>query len=339
MTKINELNEYFATISAFELSIDQARADKLERLNANDYTETAGFEIMDLPAEYLTEDQKYTKIEIQTTKQNSKAIPVFYVEDMKDVSTIKSYLAQGWKDARAIGVERFLLPEERLLTGFSLQKAIEAASYKQLSKVCFHANRYTNVVIFNLSTFHPKSLGQIFNAIVNNKMVLVRAGKATFKNLQLDTPEYIELSQMFSQAKKQRITEWQAAKVKRNTEFKLSEILNHELTDKRLAIANILAQLWELESPTSTYEFNLLMETISTYFKLEIPATRPIHISLKSDYDSDDAYEMNQQSGDLTLDQIISLPIEVQERIIPLVTIEVGSFESYGNEQLLDMVA
>lgn len=317
---VTELGNYFTAMPAFELSIDQARLDKSERENAYDWEETAGFQLVDLPTEYLTEAQQSKPLVIQATHQNAKATPLFYLENNKDTATKEAYLAQGWKDVREQAVERFM--KDTTATGYQYYKEEAQAVRKTLSKACYHMNRSTNVIIFNLSSLDDMTSGQIFNAIVNNKTVLVRYKQHAFKNLKLDTPEYKLLSQLFADAKSERLQAYFTRKERKNAEYKLSELVSHELNDTKYAIATTLASIWELDKPQTEYDYQLLMATIQTYFTLKIESTRVIYLD---------------GSEDSTLEAVVRLPLAVQELLVPLLTIEMGSMDLFGNETLLDM--
>ncbi len=322
MTNITNLKTYFSSLPAFEHSIDQARLDKQEGESAYDCEETAGSQILDLPVELLTDSQKSKPLVLQTTPQNSKAVPQFYFEDTDSASAkeaIASYLAKGWKDLRASSLERFL-PSD--ITPANFYKAQQKALRTGLSKASYHMNRSSNVLIFNLSSLDDMTFGQIFNAVVNNKTVLVRYKHHVIRGLKLDSPEYIFLANLFTTAKSERLNAYFKQKDLRNKEFKLSELVSHELTDTKYAIATTLASIWELDSPSSEYDYQLLMATVQTYFNLKIESTRVIYLG---------------DTGDSTFEQVIRLPLPVQELLIPLLSIELGSLELFGNESLLDM--
>lgn len=322
MTTLNDLNNYFASIPAFELSIDQARLDKSERENAYDWTETAGFQLMDVPVEYLTDAQQSKPLVIQTTHQNAKAVPLFYFETTDTASAkeeIASYLAQGWKDVREVAKTKYLTPH---VSKADFYKENNKAIRTTLSKACFHMNRSTNVLIFNLSTLDDMTLGQIFNAVVNNKTVLVRYKHNVIRGLKLDTPEYTYLTQLFADAKSERLQAYFKKKDLRNQEFKLTELVSHELNDTKYAIATTLASIWELDKPQTEYDYQLLMATIQTYFSLKIESTRVIYLD---------------DTSDSTFEQVLRLPLAVQEQLVPLLSIELASLELFGNETLFDM--
>lgn len=318
---IQQLNDFLATVSPFELSADQARQDADMRDDGKDWKDTAGF--MDEYYPKSATELTNPAIEIKKTPSRKNATPVYYIEDATDTVNHDLYNGYGYLDVRSVGVKRFAT-EFGLTSDLPTNtKALLAdrCAMKQLSKACFHANRSTRVIVFLLSSLNDNTMKQIFNAVVNGKTVHVRYKNLTYKALRLNSSEYSELSQLFADAKKERRNKYLQQRKIAMIEYKNTTLKAHILNENRYVVATTLAQLWELDPVNDDYGYNLLMETIKHYFKAKIEVTRAITV------DSD------------MFEKVIALPLQVQEQLIPLLQIDIVETEYFGNEDYFEMEA
>lgn len=261
-----------------------------------------------------------SEVRIQTTKQTAKAKPVFYVED--GYSPKNEELSKlGYRNAREIAEERSLRVTD------------------MLSKLTYHANRQTNIIIFILdeTKCYKSTWNAIFNAIVNNKSVIVRIGKATFRNVKYGTKAFATLSNMFWNLHRENKMKIAERRIMENKSIRLSELPYTTLSLNRVIVANLITNLWELDNITSDTDAKVVTETFTAYLKGHLESTRAIGITVREHqngvYTEDEyTYQMRKTSGDELLDNIIALPLEIQEILIPLLTIEVREVESFGNE-------
>ena len=310
--------------SSVEFSKHQNELDIQERKNSRPWDETAGFGEWEQAPGY-----EQPPLVVQTTPQSKTAKPIFLFENRYDHKGMKQYESQGWLNASKVAQAR----------GMNVDNYI--------SKACFHLNKTTNVIIFNLSILMNKTLGQIFNACINNKTVLVRYGKLTFRNLKINTPEYQQLADLFQESKMAYFAQLDRQRLIVNEEMKLFSPLDYvnnktikirQLDKSRVVIADLLAEIWELPQAVTENDYQVLLETINVYFKAQIPSTRVYTLAHEQmDNESVDDYESRKQNGDYLMSRIESLPYELQQQLLPLVTFEYGSVEFIGNEDMLDM--
>jgi len=254
--------------------------------------------------------------EARRTPKNSRAIPVFYCEDF-NAPEIKQYQSMGYRNI------------------LDLAKQNQRPHYEQLSKSSFHRNRSTNIIIFVLSDHEQYGLKKttwaaIYNAVINNKTVMVRYKNKQYRNVQLDDANFTELSLMFSEANKTRIDSYVSGLKRKARQSLLEDFKNHKLTVESMALADMLSRLWALEPAQDEVDYQILMETINSYIKAGIQ-TEEIFVGDLHEEDN----EFNIVGRTLIRD-INELPLNLKETLQPLLNIQYTTVEYYGNEDLMD---
>lgn len=253
------------------------------------------------------------------TKQNAKAVPIFYSENanhpLVEVCTNANY---------------------RNVYDIAKERSIKVSA--MLSKLCYHRNRQSNIIIFIVDTqrCYKQTWSAIFNAIVNNKAVVVRFGNHSFKHLAYGNEEFNTLSDMFWSAHRENKYQSMSNRKIENEALRLSQLPYTTLNLNRAIVAELVSNLWELDYIAKETDFKVVLETFTAYLKGGLESTRAIGITVKESYETEESYLMRQSAGDELLNNIVKLPLEILEILVPLLTIEIRTVESFGNEDYLE---
>ena len=311
LTKAEQFTLDLQLSSAFEQTL--THSNMWENFHSKPYEQTAEdtADFIEYTKHGLTQfalDETHQNEEsvIADTKQSAKAKPIVYFENPKIDVELKGFL-----NARKVAES----------------KGITADTY--IRKSSFHKNRHTNILLFVLDRCMPTTWKLIYNAMMNNKTVVVRYEKKNYKNIKPGTDDFEVIADAFKNAKQRylRLKEIERA------EYKQSLYGFYNITLERKMNLEVLKQLYEIDGTDIE-----CIAMINSYLKAGLAPTLNITASNDTDY----LWNTNVQDGDSAyvghssiLDRIALLPMELLEWLVPKLNISYGA-DYIGNEDLLD---
>lgn len=263
--------------------------------------------------------------QIAATRKDKRYRPrrdakVCYYTESKMPEIDKLYQELGYVSLVQQAWDRGLMPQE----------TVRKASYK--------LNRHTHIIIFVLDEFYSGTWKAIYNALVNGKIVMVKYGTKTFRDLQYGSEDFKYLSDIQAERRAQFFRDIQLKQKASIESERLDQLKAVELTENSLATLAVLSRLWGLDVPTSDYEAVLTMNVINTYIMTGIETDEillspdyPMEFDILSEEDVTLPSDVNP-----LLQALLELPRAIKERLAPLLVIRYAEIESFGNEALLD---